>query len=212
MTVLPTISRGFRLAAAELGMASAARLFIREISQAHGAAGVESLRDQLGREYPVLDCIAAHWLAGTPIPPPNPTQVVHALANIRRVLIVGLEADALDSLLPHLHAVETGFVTEGRALLPDWRRVLANYDTVEAVSLGDFQQWAGREAALLTFVYGGDDHIVHVSPQWLRVQGPDVRASFRSIVGWDQLGLALEVYPRWFAEVERASFSEIVEP
>ncbi len=214
MVTLPTaIDAAFRLAAAELGMASAARLFVGELAAASGRAGVEALRDRLGRAYPVLDGIAGRWLRDGSLAPPSAAGAAAAIAGVSRLLVVGIEADALDVLLPELRGVEVGFVTEGRALLPEWRRVLANYERVEgveAVGLGDFQLWAGRDAALLTFVYGGDAEVVHVSPQWLRVQGPDTRALFRSLVAWDVLGEALEVYPRWFAEAPRASFTEVV--
>lgn len=208
MVTLPTaIDAAFRLAAAELGMASAARLFVGELAAASGRAGVEALRDRLGRAYPVVDGIAGRWLREGSLAPLSAAGAAAAIAGVSRLLVVGVEADALDVLLPGLRGVEVGFVTEGRALLPEWRRVLANYERVEAVGLGDFQLWAGRDAALLTFVYA---EVVHVSPQWLRVQGPDTRALFRSLVAWDVLGEALEVYPRWFAEAPRASFTEVV--
>lgn len=211
MVALPTaIDPAFRLAAAELGMASAARLFVGELAAASGREGVEALRDRLSRAYPVVDGIAGRWLRDGSLAPPSAAGAAAALAGIGRLLVVGIEADALDALLPGLRGVEVGFVTEGRALLPEWRRVLANYEGVEAVGLGDFQLWAGRDAALLTFVYGGDAEVLHVSPQWLRVQGPDTRALFRSLVAWDVLGEAMEVYPRWFAEAPRASFTEVV--
>ena len=70
--------------------------------------------------------------------------------------------------------------------------------------------WAGGRSAFLTFVYGGDRHVVHASPQWLRISGPDVRTLFRSLIAWDVLGGAPEVYPRWFAEVDRTTFSEVI--
>ncbi|HFE45330.1 MAG TPA: hypothetical protein ENJ18_07515 [Nannocystis exedens] len=219
MNVLPpALGQAFRIAAAELGMASAAQLFIDELAKTGGAQAVAELRDRLGREYPVLDYVAARWLAGEEEPAIDPDPVVKALAGIERLLVVGLEAAHLDALLPRLGDLEVGFVTEGRALMPEWRRVLANYaavgdeSRVAAVGLSDFQLWAGPRAALMTFIYGGNRHVVHVSGQWLRVSGPDVRTQFRSLVAWDVLGGALHVYPRWFAEVSRSTFTEVIGP
>ncbi|MCB9703692.1 MAG: hypothetical protein H6711_17485 [Myxococcales bacterium] len=207
----PALGQAFRIAAAELGMAAAARLFVDEVAAGGGAEAIAALRDRLGREYPVLDLAAARWLAGEAPPAIDPGPVIAALAGIERLVAVGLEVHHLDALLPRVPAIEVGLVTEGRALSPEWRRVLANYDgQVEAVGLSDFQLWAGPRAALLTFVYGGDSHVVHVSGQWLRVSGPDVRLIFRSLIGWDVVGGALHVYPRWFAEVARSSFTEVI--
>ncbi len=219
MSVLPpALGQAFRIAAAELGMASAAQLFIDELAKAGDARAVAELRDRLGREYPVLDYAAARWLANEEPPAIDPGPMVKALGGIERLSVVGLEAAHLDALLPLLGGVEVGFITEGRALMPEWRRVLANYagagdeGRVAAVGLSDFQLWAGPRAALMTFIYGGDGHVVHVSGQWLRVSGPDVRTQFRSLVAWDVVGGALHVYPRWFAEVSRSTFTKVIGP
>lgn len=208
----PSIGQALRVAAAELGMASAARLFVREVAAAAGAEGVAELRDRLGREYPVLDLIAGRWLAAGDLGGELDVDAVAlALAGVRRLVVVGIEADALDALLPRLDGVEVGLCTEGRALMPEWRRVLANYDGVaQAIGLADVALWAGGRSAILTFVYGGDRHVVHASPQWLRISGPDVRTLFRSLIAWDVLGEAPEVYPRWSAEVDRTTFSGVI--
>jgi len=217
MSSLPSaFGQAFRVAAAELGMASASQLMIREIAGGAGLEAVAELRDRYGREFPVLDHAAARWLSGEGEPAIDPEPVLAALQGIERLLVVGLEAAHLDLLLPALPAVEVGFITEGRALMPEWRRVLANYTSgsdegrVAAVGLSDFQLWAGPRAALLTFIYGGDGHVVHVSGQWLRVAGPDVRTQFRSLIGWDVVGGELHVYPRWFAEVARSTFTKVL--
>lgn len=208
----PALGQALRVAAAELGMASAARLFVREVAAIAGADGVAELRDRLGRAYPVLDLVAGRWLADAPAHALDVDAVIDALNGIRRLVIVGVEADALDALVPRLASVEVGLCTEGRALMPEWRRVLANYDAqVQAIGLAEVARWAGPRAAILTFVYGGDRHVVHASPQWLRVSGPDVRTLFRSLIAWDVLGGIPEVYPRWSVEVDRTTFSEVVE-
>lgn len=208
-----SLGQALRVAAAELGMASAARLFVREVAAAAGVQGVAELRDRLGREYPVLDLVAGRLLAGAIDPGLDVDAALAALAGARRLVVVGVEADALDALLPRLHGVEVGLCTEGRSLMPEWRRVLANFDgQVQAIGLADVALWAGGRSAILTFVYGGDGHVLHVSPQWLRISGPDVRTSFRSLIAWDVLGGAPEVYPRWSAAVDRTSFSEVIGP
>ncbi len=134
-----------------------------------------------------------------------------ALEGARRVVIVGLESDFLDALVPRLTAVELGLVTVSNGLDPDWRRVLANYDgRIAPVDLADIQRWSGRHSALLTFVYGADEDHAHVVPAWLRVSGPDVRTQFRTLAGWDVLGAPMSLFPRWLVPASRADFSQLV--
>lgn len=206
----PGLDQAFRMAAAELGMCSAARLFVRELAAEGGPPLVAEARDLLGRAYPVLDFVAACAIEGAPETPADPGPVLSALAGITRLLVVGIEADFLDALEPRLEGVEIGLLAEVGGLAADLRRVLANYGgRVRAVGLDDFQSWAGRRSALLTFVYGTDGHVAHVQGAWLRVSGPDVRTQFRSLVGWDILGRPLDVYPRWLVETHREDFSEL---
>ncbi|AUX21580.1 hypothetical protein SOCEGT47_020660 [Sorangium cellulosum] len=213
MALPPAIGQAFRMAAAELGMRSAARLFLRELMDAGGVSLVHEARDHLGREFPVLDFVAERWLAGEPDAPLDPAGVIEALRGVTRLLVVGLEADCLDALVPRLSGVEAGLVTDAGGLDPDFHRVLANYDGLMVpVALSDLQRWAGRRSALLTFVYGTDGHSAHVSPSWLRVSGPDVRTQFRSLIGWDILGRPMTVYPRWMVETSRSDFSRLVGP
>ncbi|KYG08085.1 hypothetical protein BE21_02140 [Sorangium cellulosum] len=213
MALPPALGQAFRMVAGELGMRSAARLFLRELMAAGGAPLVREARDQLGREFPVLDFIAEQWLAGRAEAPLDPAGVLEALRGVTRLLVVGLEADGLDALAPRLTGVEAGLVTDGGGLDPDFRRVLANYDgLMTPVELSELHRWAGRRSALLTFVYGTDGHAAHVSPSWLRVSGPDVRTQFRSLIGWDILGRPMTVYPRWMVETSPADFSCLVRP
>lgn len=188
----PRLGPAFQLASAELGPASAARLFVRE--------------------FPVLGCVAARWLAGDRGAAPDPGPLLAALKGLTRVLVVGLEADWLDVLLPACRDLEVGLL-RGEFAAADFRRALANYDGLAvAVELGDLQRWAGRRSGLLCFVYGSDGHVAHVPGTWMRVSGPDVRAQFAVLVGWNILGAAMELYPRWLAEAHLEDFSQLVDP
>ncbi len=204
----------FRVASAELGMCAASWLFVREL----GAVGddlVAALRDRLGREFPVLDAVAGLWLAGERAPDDGlrdtAARVRDVCAGAARVLVVGIEADALDALVPTLATdARIGLVTYSTREV-DWDRVLANYGgRVEGVDLASFQRWAGRKGVLLTFAYGTHGHATHVTPEWLRVSGPDVRTQFRSIVAWEVLAAHMDMYPRWLVEVSRDEFSHVV--
>ncbi len=74
MTALPaTLGSAFELAAQELGMLSASRLFLRELSDHGGESVVRDARDDLGAEYPVFDYAAARWLDGEPPGPVDAT-------------------------------------------------------------------------------------------------------------------------------------------
>lgn len=204
------IGQAFLMAAGELGMASAARLFVREMAGLGGAELVAEARDALGREYPVFDFVAHRFLEGDGEPRLDPTELRRALAGITRLVVVGLETDALDVLVSTFSDVEMGLVAEPFGVLPDMRRVLANFGgALRSVDLTDFRRWAGKRSALLTFVYGTDGHAAHVATTWLRVSGPDVRSQFRSLVGWDVLGEPMRLYPRWLVETSCEDFSDI---
>ncbi|MCC6551617.1 MAG: hypothetical protein IT372_01175 [Polyangiaceae bacterium] len=214
MTSLPpALGQAFHASAAELGMCSASRLFVRELAGAGGDELVRAARDQLGRDYPVFDFVAERFLEDHRELLVDPGPPAAALDGIGRLVVVGIEADFLDALVPRLEGAEIGLVTDGAGMEPDFRRVLANYgDRVEPVGLADIQRWAGRRSALLTYVYGTLGDTVHVGATWLRVSGPDVRTQFRSLVGWDIFGRPMLIYPRWLVGTSGADFSHTVGP
>jgi hypothetical protein len=205
------LDQAFSLAAAELGMASAAWLFTAEVHEGEGPEGVERLRDALGRRWPVLDAIAAAWLAGTRVPVVDAGPICKRLEGTARVVVVGLEVRWLDALVRALPAeVRIGLVRHSE-FSPDWDRVVANLGgRVELLELSDFQAWAGQRSVLLSFVYrGGDASGLFALSAWVRVAGPDVRTQFRELLGWDVLGVPLSVYPRWLVAVSPADFTHL---
>jgi len=206
----PGVAQAFHVAAAELGMCSAAWLFVREVADEGGDPLVEELRDFLGRDYPVLDAVAAKWLAGARAPVTDPGPVIAACAGAARLLVVGVETTFLDVLVPRLVWTEVSLLTHG-AFAVDWDRVASNYaGRLHTVDIASFQRLAGRRSALLTFLYGARGETTWVDPAWLRVIGPDVRTQFRSIIGWDVLASVMYVYPRWLCETSLADFSHVV--
>ena len=202
--------QAFRLAASELGMASAAWLFVRETAAEQGDEGVAALRDQLGRAWPVLDAVCAGWLSGAQAPRPDVDAVLQLLQGIARLVLVGHEALWVDALLPALDpSVRVGLVQEGDPLT-HWPRVLANHGhRVEPLGLADFQTWAGPRSVLMSFVYGATSNQVFVLPAWLRVTGPDVRLQFRSLLGWRILDVPLEIYPRWLVAADAQTLTDL---
>lgn len=201
------------MAVGELGHASAAWLFAREVAASAGEPGVGALRDGLGREFPVLDAVCERWLTGRRAPDVDPTAVAAACSGATRVLVVGVEAGHLDALLPALREARVGLVRLGD-VEADWSRVLANLDgpgrRVEGVDLADVARWAGARSVLLTFAYGRSTQTTHVLPSWVRVHGPDVRTSFRALVAWDVLGVPMFVHPRWLVSVALEEFSHVI--
>lgn len=192
------LQQAFRTAASELGMASAAWLFTREAAAADGSAGVAAMRDELGRQWPVLDAVCAGWLEGAHQAEIQSEELLEDLAGTTRLLVVGIESLWLDHLIAHLPAsMQVGLVQQGDPLT-HWPRVVSNYaGRVQLLQLGDFQSWAGPRSTLLTFVYGQSHDQVFVLPGWLRVCGADVRMQFRALLGWRVLDGPMEVYPRW---------------
>lgn len=207
----PALLEAFGVAARELGFCSAARLFVREAAKSGGEAILRQLRDQLGRTYPVLDAVCAAWLDGDRDPDLAVDAVQRALHGARAVVVVGFEADALDALIPRLTRQVIYFLSttpEGDA---SWERILANYgERVASVDLLSFQRLAGSHTAVLCLLYGVAEQTVHVPPAWLRFFGDDVRAQFRTFVGWDVLRRPMYVYPRWLYEVPHSDFARIV--
>ncbi len=201
----------FRLAAAELGMCSAARLFAAELLAAGGEELLSEAREKLGSDFPVFDLVASDALDGKPPARPDATETARALGSATSVLVIGLEAFFLDALVPALGDARIGLVLGEGGLAADLRRILANFgDRVEEARIGDLQRWAGRKSALLTFVYGTNGPVAYVSPVWLRVAGSDVRTQFRTLVGWDVLGRPTTLYPRWLVEAQIEPFSQVV--
>ncbi len=209
----PTVHASFLVAATDLGMWSAARLFCRELSEEGGAPLVEALRDELGRDFPVLDGVAAAF-GGGELEPPRAELLADALAGIDRLVVTGLEADALDALVAWLAPdVELAVLSGASALEPDWRAALTNYARpITRLPLGELQRWAGRRSALLTFLYGRDHAHAYVDSAWMRVHAPDVRVQFRALVGWNLLSRPLELYPRWLSQTALEDFSHVVGP
>lgn len=203
--------QAFSLAAAELGMASAAWLFTAEVDRSEGAEGVQRLRDALGRRWPVLDAVCAAWLEGARAPEVSTAPLLAWLEGITRVVVVGLEARWLDPLVAALPAaVRVGLIKHSE-LSPDWDRVIANFaGRVELLELADFQGWAGQRSVLLSFVYGaGGVSGLFALSAWVRVSGPDVRTQFRELIGWDVLGVPLSIYPRWLVAVSPGDFTRL---
>lgn len=212
MTALgPSIGQAFPVAAGELGMASAAWLFVREVAGLRGDAGVAALRDLLGRTFPVLDAVASVWLEGRRAPDTDPSDVLAACAGAETVVVVGLETDFLDALVPRLGAARVALLAHGD-FATDWDRVAANYGgRVTLTELSSFQRLAGKRSVLLTFVYGAQGDGTYVGSGWLRAAGPDVRTQFRDMVAWDVLRAPMYVYPRWLVGVPLADFSLVVQ-
>ncbi|MBK9030626.1 MAG: hypothetical protein IPL61_04680 [Myxococcales bacterium] len=204
-----TMTQSFLVAAAELGMCSAAWLFVSEFGASGGAPLVTEARDRLGRDFPVLDAVCARYLDGQRGPVVDAARVQAACAGTRRLLVVGIETAFLDQLVPLIDA-EIGLLTHGE-LDTDWARVLDNYGgRVVPYDLGTFQRCAGSRSALLTFLYGSGAALAHVNPAWLRVIAGDVRTQFRTLVGWDVLGGQMYVYPRWLVSAPLADFSHVI--
>jgi hypothetical protein len=205
------LDQAFGAVAGELGMATAAWLFVRAVARCAADDGVARLAESAGAEFPVLDAVARGWLAGTRTQRPDPIPVLAAIGKASRVVIVGVEAAFLDALVERLDpAVKVAMIAHSPFSV-DWERLLDNYDgRIERVDLDTFQNWAGGKSALLTFAYGREDSRTVVPPLWLRACGADVRAQFRALVAWNVLETPLQLYPRWLVEIEADSFTHFV--
>lgn len=204
------LQQAFRTAASELGMTSAAWVFVQETGALHGIAGVERLRDEMGRIWPVLDAVCAGWVGGTMQPAVRPQDVLQLLAGVKRIVLVGLETLWLDALLPVLPVdIQVGLLQHGDPVT-HWERVADNYaGRVQLLPLADFQSWAGPRSVLMTFVYGQNQGQVYVLPSWLRVCGPDVRLQFRTLLGWHVMQVPMEIYPRWLVAASADTLTDI---
>ncbi|MBL9007183.1 MAG: hypothetical protein JNJ46_23200 [Myxococcales bacterium] len=207
----PALTQSFAVAAAELGFCSAAWLFTEAVAAEGGDAKVRVLRDLLGRTYPVLDAVCVAWLAGERKARTEPGAVCNALQGAKAVIVVGFESLFLDALLPTLRDKAIHLLVQSRVDSEAWDRILSNYDhRVRSLDLIDVQRLAGSQTAILCLLYGANEHSVHVPPAWLRLFGDDVRAQYRSFIGWDVLHQPMYVYPRWLIEVPRSDFTRIV--
>ncbi|MBI1949211.1 MAG: hypothetical protein HYS27_26225 [Deltaproteobacteria bacterium] len=208
----------FALVAGELGMLSAARLFVNEAEAAGGHGAIGDLKAALGSAFPVLDAVAGRALADDPVRAPSITPVVEALAGCTRVLFVGLEVDCVEPVARAL-AAQVPSATVGVILdmnLPhDEARVRANLEAVgergvSLVPLTSFQRFSGHKSALVTAIYGTDGFRAAVCSSWVRIFGPDARTQFRSLLGWNLLGAPLNEYPRWLSETSASDFTELI--
>lgn len=205
------LDQAFGAVAGELGMATAAWLFVRAVARCSGDDGVAGLADSAGAQFPVLDAVARGWLAGTRTQTPDPVPVLKAIGKASRVVVVGMEAAFLDALVERLDRTVKVALIAHSPFPVDWERLLDNYaDRVERVNLDTFQHWAGTKSALLTFAYGREDSRTVVPPLWLRACGADVRAQFRALVAWNVLETPLQLYPRWLVEIDADSFTHFV--
>lgn len=202
----PGLGQAFRVAVAELGLCSASWLFVEEIADSEGPDALHALRDELGRDWPVLDAVAAARLEGARWVEPDTAAVLRACGRAERVVVVGLEARWMDALVRSTE-VPLSLVRQS-VFAPDWERVAANYaGRVEMEPMETFQRLAGPRSVLLTFSYGSDGGTTHVLSSWVRVSGEDVRTQFRALVAWEVLGRPFFVYPRWLVTVPCERFS-----
>jgi hypothetical protein len=214
------LHQSFRQAVAELGMASAAWLFVEEVEAAGGQELLRALRDELGRTFAVLDAVVADRLEGAEGPRIDVDRVLSACEGAEDILVVGLETRFLDALVDAVApagrlastrpAPRIQLLTQS-VFQPDWTRVAANYiDRVELVGLDRYQRAAGPRSVMLTCVYGSNDKATYVLPAWVRASGEDVRTQFRALLGWEALGRTFYVYPRWLVEVPLSGFTDLV--
>jgi hypothetical protein len=205
------LDQAFLAVCGELGMTTASWLFVRAVARCSGDEGVAALIESVGGAFPVLEAVASGWLAGSRERGTDPTSVLDALGNATRLVVVGIEASFLDSLVQRLdRGVKIATIAHSPFVV-DWERVLDNYGgRIERVDLDTFQNWAGGRSVLLTFAYGRDDARTAVLPLWLRACGLDVRSQFRALVAWNVLDRPLERHPRWLVEIETDSFTHFV--
>jgi hypothetical protein len=201
----------FGVCAGELGMFSAARVFARELLHETDDALVAEVVSVLGEAYPVFDVVAARALDLRTVHPLDAAPVTDALRSLSRLVVIGMEADCVEALVPRLSGVRIGVVPD-LTHDADLGRVVANLGRrVELLELAGFQRWAGRSAGLLTVVYGADGFHATVCQTWLRAHGPDVRGRFRTIAGWNVLGRRMDAYPRWLGETDAHDFAPLVD-
>lgn len=203
----------FRACAGELGLWSAARLFVNAAWDAGGDDAVVALDEELGDGFPVLEHVAGRVRATrASLSPPRLDALIGACDGLRHVVMIGVEADILSALVARLpHDVD--IVALFDATFPvDRMRVTASWaPRVRLLDLGSFQQAAGARSALVTTVYGADDFHAVVTPAWVRAHSQDVRLQFRRLIGVNIVGTRMAAYPRWLSETPRADFTTLLE-
>lgn len=213
MTLPASLEQAYGTVIGELGMVTAAWIFVDEVARDAGDAGVAELAERLGPDYPVLDAVARAWLGGARPPEVDVSRALHALGGIEDLVIVGLETRFLDALVRAAPPAMRVWLIASRPFPIDWDRVRANYGArVGLLQLDAFQEVAGPRSALLGFVYGTQGRRAHVPLLWARVLGEDVRSQFRSLVGWDVLGVPMHRYPRWLTEIDLDDLTVFVGP
>jgi hypothetical protein len=196
-----------------MGLWSAARLFANAAWDAGGAAAVRALDEDLGGDYPVVEEVVRRVLAaGKRLAPPGAAAVVARCEGLRRLVVVGVEADLLGGILERLPPATEVIALFDSTFPVDAARVQASWTPrVRLEDVGSFQQAAGARSGLLTAAYGADEVRAVVAPVWLRVHSPDVRLLFRRLIGMDLVGGRMAGYPRWLGETPRDDFTDMVD-
>lgn len=212
MTSLPAnLEKAYGAVIGELGMASAAWIFVEEVARHAGEQGVSAFAERIGVDYPVADAVASAWLAGRRPHAPDAAPVLEILRDLSHVVVIGLESAHLDALVASAPPTLTLSLLAHRPFPVDWDRVVSNYaGRVSLVGIDDFQSVAGPRSGLLGFAYGVHDARTHVPPLWARALGEDVRTQFRALVGWEALGWPMHRYPRWLVETAIDDFTHFV--
>ncbi|MCC7181117.1 MAG: hypothetical protein IT177_22250 [Acidobacteria bacterium] len=212
-TPLSGFEPAFRTCAGELGVWSAARLFVNAAWAAGGETAVEALHDDLGLRYPVVDDVARRVLTvRAPLGPPRVDGVLARCEGLRALVVVGVEAALLgpvvDSLPPQVDVValfDSTFPVDATRVQASWA------PRVRLADLASFQRAAGSRSALVTPVYGADVFRAVVAPIWVRAHGPEVRLQFRRLIGVNLVGPRMAAYPRWLIDTPADDFTDLVE-
>lgn len=207
------LAPAFHQSAGELGLWSAARLFVNAAFAAGGLDAVRSVDDALGDDHPVLEHVAQRALqTRMPVPSPLLDGVIARCAGLRRLVMVGIEAEVLGGVIERLPA-DVDIVAIPDTMFPaDRDRLVASWTPrVRLTDLGVFQAAGGARSALLTPVYGADDFHAVVTAAWVRAHSRDVRLQFRHLIGVNLVGARMAAYPRWLSETDRADFTELLE-
>jgi hypothetical protein len=200
--VLAGLEPAFRACAGELGVWSAARLFVNAAWAAGGSAAVTALDGDLGDRYPVVDDVARRVVTQqAPLASPAVDAVLERCAGLRHLVVVGVESELLGPLVDRLPDAVNVVALFDATFPIDEARVRASWTPrVRLVDLGSFQQAAGARSAMLTSVYSADAYRAVVSPVWVRAHSPDIRLLFRRLIGVNLVGARMASYPRWLAE------------
>lgn len=203
----------FQQSAGELGLWSAARLFVNAAFAAGGLEAIQTIDDALGDDHPVLEHVAQQALTTqAPVAPPPLDAVIDRCAGLRRIVVVAIEAEVLAVLVERLPA-DVDLIAIPDTMFPaDRARLEASWTPrVRLTDLGAFQGAGGARSALLTPVYGADDFHAVVTAAWVRAHSRDVRLQFRRLIGVNLVGPRMAAYPRWLSETDRADFTDLVE-